>query len=877
MYGKEMSRTYNPQDAEERLYRYWEENGYFTPVIDWDREPFTIVIPPPNITGELHHGHAMFVAFEDLMIRYHRMKGEPTLWLPGTDHAGISTQNVVEKELAKEGLTRQDVGREKFEEMLWEWREEYGGIITHQLRRLGASCDWTRERFTLDEGLSRAVREAFVNLYRKGLIYRGEYIINWCPRCQTALSDLETLHEEEPGKLWYVRYPLEDDGYIEVATTRPETILGDTAVAVNPYDERYKGMVGKIAILPVLERRIPIIADEAVDPEFGTGAVKVTPGHDPTDYEIGERHHLDVINIMNLDATLNENAGPYAGMDRYEARDKLVEDLRERGLLIKTDSHVHAPGRCQRCQTMVEPLVSEQWFVKIKPLAEPAIKAVRDGRINIVPDRFTKVYYNWMENIRDWCISRQLWWGHRIPVWYCDDCRGLTVATVDPEVCEHCGGQNIHQDPDVLDTWFSSGLWPFSTLGWPDNNEDLRYFYPTSVMETGYDILFFWVARMIMLGMEHMGEVPFRVVYLHGLMRDEDGVKMSKSKGNVADPLDVVAEYGADSLRFTIITGSSPGEDMKLYEEKLEANRNFCNKIWQMARFIQGNLPEHYQLPAGRPEDWSHLRLEDRWILSRHNGVIAEVTRLLESYQFGEAGKQIYEFLWGEFADWFIEASKVRLYGESEEARKTARDVLLYVYGRCLRLLHPFMPFVTEEIWQHLPRDCESLIVAAWPEAGPVDEEAETAQQEIWEHIRQIRNRRSEVGWPVEVRPASYTVAGELQEALESEKDVFAFLARVEPRKISAEREETPEGSTVVTGRLATTLVVEVDVEKERQRLEQEMANLEGEIARAEQLLANEGFVTKAPGEVVCRERDKLERYQKERQKLRERLASLAE
>jgi valyl-tRNA synthetase len=876
MNTKDMSRVYSPQETEERLYRFWQEQGYFTPQIDWDREPFAIVIPPPNITGRLHHGHAMFVTFEDLMIRYHRMLGEPTLWLPGTDHAGISTQNVVEQELAKQGLTRHDVGREKFEEMLWEWREEYGGIITHQLRRLGASCDWTRERFTLDEGLSRAVREAFVNLYRKGLIYRGEYIINWCPRCETALSDLETLHEEEPGQLYYVRYPLEEDGYIEVATTRPETILGDTAVAVNPYDERYKKMVGKIAILPVLKRRIPIIADELVDPEFGTGAVKVTPGHDPNDYDIGQRHGLGTVNIMNLDATLNQEAGPYAGMDRYEAREKLVEDLQEQGLLFKTEPHVHAPGRCQRCDTMVEPLVSEQWFVKIKPLAEPAIEAVRDGRIRIVPERFTKVYYNWMENIRDWCISRQLWWGHRIPVWYCDDCDGLTVATVDPTECEHCGGKTIRQDPDVLDTWFSSGLWPFSTLGWPDDTEDLRYFYPTSVMETGYDILFFWVARMIMLGMENMGEVPFHTIYLHGLMRI-GGEKMSKSKGNVEDPLDVVAEYGTDALRFTILTGSSPGEDMSLYEEKLEASRNFANKIWQMARFITGNLPEGYELPSGEPETWPHLRLEDRWILSRHDRLIGDVTRLIDSYQFGEAGKHIYEFLWGEYADWFIEASKMRLYGEDEEAKQTTRHVLIYVLERTLRLLHPFMPFVTEEIWQHLPHEGESLMIAPWPESGPLDEEAELAQQEIWQHIRDIRNRRAEERWPVEVKPASYTAAGELYEALAPQKDVFAWLARVEAKEIAPKTEDVPKGSPVVTGRLSTTLVVEVDVEKERQRLAQEMANLEGEIARSEQLLANVGFTTKAPPEVVCRERDKLERYQKEREKLREKMESLGE
>jgi valyl-tRNA synthetase len=875
MYGKEMSRTYDPQGTEERLYAFWEEKGYFSPQIDQDRKPFSIVIPPPNITGELHHGHAMFIAFEDLMIRYHRMLGEPTLWLPGSDHAGISTQNVVERALAKEGKTRHDVGREKFEEMLWEWREQYGGIITHQLRRLGASCDWTRERFTLDEGLSRAVREAFVNLYSKGLIYRGEYIINWCPRCHTALSDLETPHEEEPSNLWYVRYPLEDGGYIEVATTRPETILGDTAVAVNPYDKRYSDMVGRTAILPVLGRRIPIIADEVVDPEFGTGAVKVTPGHDPTDYDIGQRHDLESINIMNLDATLNEEGGPYDGMERYEAREKLVEDLREQGLLTKIEPHVHAPGRCQRCQTMVEPLVSKQWFVKIKPLADPAIEAVRDGRIKIIPERFTKVYYNWMENIRDWCISRQLWWGHRIPVWYCDDCDGLTVAKVDPTECEHCGGKNIHQDPDVLDTWFSSGLWPFSTLGWPEKTEDLRYFYPTSVMETGYDILFFWVARMIMLGMEHMGEVPFREIYLHGLMRDEDGLKMSKSKGNVADPLDVVAQYGSDALRFTIITGSSPGEDMKLYEEKLESSRNFANKMWQMARFITGNLPEDYELPGGAPLEWPGLRVEDRWVLSRHSRLIGEATRLLDSYQFGEAGKQIYEFLWGEFADWFIEASKVRLYGENEEAKSAALHVLVHVFEGTLRLLHPFMPFVTEEIWQHLPHEGESLMVAPWPQLEPLDERAESSQQEIWQHIRDIRNRRAEERWPVEVKPVSYTAAGDLLEVLNSQKDVFAWLARVEPRAISAQAEAVPAGSTVVTGQLSTTLVVEVDVEKETKRLEQEMANLENEIARSEQLLANEGFVTKAPGEVVCRERDKLERYQKERDKLKDKLGSL--
>jgi len=897
-----MPKTYNPQAVERRLYEWWEKQGYFTPKIDRSKRPFVISMPPPNVTGELHLGHAITATLEDIMIRYHRMRGEPTLWLPGEDHASIAAQYVVEKEIAKEGLTRQGLGREGFLERVWEWMREYRPIIANQHRRLGASCDWTRERFTMDPDLCRAVQEAFVRLYKRGLIYRGEYIINWCPRCGTTLADLEVEHEEEEAKLWYVRYPLVNEEwqtprgewgsgswaagatkFITVATTRPETILGDTAVAVHPEDERYRQLVGRTAILPALGRRIPIIADEAVDREFGTGAVKVTPAHDPNDYEMGKRHHLPQINVMDEDATMNEEAGTYAGFDRFECRRRMVEDLAREGLLVKVEGHRHAPGRCYRCRTLIEPRISEQWFVRTKPLAEPAIEVVREGRIRIIPKRFEKIYFNWMENIRDWCISRQLWWGHRIPVWYCNDCGQMSVTAEETlESCQHCGSGNIHQDEDVLDTWFSSALWPFSTLGWPDDTEDMRYFYPTSVMETGYDILFFWVARMVMMGLAMTGEIPFRTVYLHGLIRDERGRKMSKSLGNVVDPLVVMDEYGTDALRFTLTTGSTPGNDMSLSMQRVEAARNFANKIWNAARFVLAQMTDD-QIPN---PNWSlvigHWSLPERWILSRHNRLVKEVTRLMDNYQLGEAGRQIHDFLWGEYCDWYIEISKIRLYGGDERAKEVALQVLLHVLERTLRLLHPFMPFVTEEIWQHLRGERgegreESIMIAPWPEADEeaIDEEAEGQMGLIMDIVRAIRNARTEYGVEPSRRIEAIIAAGGQRGLVASQADVIAALARVGADKLHIE--ERLEGrptraSALVVGGVEVYLPLAgmVDLERERERLAKEMEGVKGEIARAEKLLADEEFLAKAPPQVVGREREKLAGYREKWDKLRE-------
>jgi valyl-tRNA synthetase len=889
MESQEMPKTYDPPSVEQRLYEWWEESGYFIPSIDPDREPFVISMPPPNVTGVLHLGHAITASLQDLMIRYHRMKGQPTLWLPGEDHASIAAQYVVEKEIEAEGLTREGLGREQFLERVWDWMHRYRHVIAMQHRRLGTSCDWTRERFTMDEGMARAVREAFVRLFQDGLIYRGTYLINWCPRCSTALSDLEVEHAEEESKLYYVRYPIQDSEgeYITVATTRPETILGDTAVAVHPGDARYEALVGRTAILPALHRPIPIIADETVDPEFGTGAVKVTPGHDPTDYDIGQRHKLPTINIMNDDATLNENAGPYAGQDRYEARRNLVADLEKAGQLVKVEAYSHALGHCQRCDTVVEPRVSTQWFVKIKPLAEPAMEAARDGRITFVPERFTKVYFNWMENIRDWCISRQLWWGHRIPVWYCDDCGATSTSAEETlRACRECGSTNIHQDPDVLDTWFSSGLWPFSTLGWPDRTEDLEYFYPTDVMETAYDILFFWVARMIMLGMRMTDQAPFHTVYLHGLIRDEHGQKMSKSKGNVVDPLEVIEEYGADALRFALLTGSTPGNDMKLSLQKVEAARNFGNKLWNAARFVVGNLDDGYDVPtavravAKWQKDPAALNLADRWILSRQNQVIEEVTRLIEQFQFGEAGRQLYEFLWGEFCDWYIEMAKVALYGEDHAAAQRTQAILVYVLERALRLLHPFMPFATEETWQHMPHQGEALIIAPWPESGPVDEAAEAEMEAIMEMVRAIRNARAEYDVEPSRVIAATIVAGTKRELAASQADILARLARIDPAKLRITQtlaEKPAKALALVVGsyEIFLPLAGMVDIDREQARLAAELEEIEQEIGRAEQLLANQDFVTKAPAEVVGRERDKLLDYRQRHSKLRERLKSL--
>ena len=872
----EMSSAYNPKEVEERLYQWWESQGFFTPAVDPSIKPFVIVIPPPNVTGELHHGHAMFITFEDLLIRWHRMRGEPTLWLPGTDHAGIATQNVVEKSLIAEGRARKEIGREEFVRMVWEWKEEYGGIITRQLRRMGASVDWTRERFTMDAQLSRAVREAFVRMYKKGLIYRGPRLVNWCPRDETAISDLEVEHEETQGKLYYVKYPLADNSaeFIMVATTRPETMLGDTAVAVHPDDERYKTFIGRPAILPELGRRIPIIADEAVDKEFGTGAVKVTPGHDQTDYEIGLRHNLAIVNVMNIDASINENGGLYAGLDRMAAREKLVQDLERDGLLDRVEQHTLSIGHCQRCNSVIEPLISTQWFVKTKLLAGPAIQAVRSGDIRIVPERFNKTYFQWMENIRDWCISRQLWWGHRIPVWYCENGH-MTCEVTDPTKCMTCGSTNIRQDEDVLDTWFSSGLWPFSTLGWPEDARDLRYFYPTSVMETGYDILFFWVARMIMMGLEFTGKPPFHTVYLHGLMRDEKGEKMSKSKGNTANPLDLVRDYGADALRFTIVMGSAPGADMKLFPEKLEQSRNFANKIWNAARFVTSNLGEsdnqlsatfdlgqsQVSRTAGEPEgkrgtifanSSTTPNLADRWILSRLHGTVDKVNQLLEDYRFNDAAQELYHFLWDEYCDWYIEASKITLNGNNATAKANTKGLLLHVLDQSLRLLHPMMPYVTEEIWQHLPNHVGSLMMAEWPHAGlPTDPDAEVAFGRIMATVTTIRNARSEFKVEPSRRIPAIVVAGAHRADFENQRPVLELLARLDTARleIEATREHKPEHSyaTVVEDvEIYLPLAGMIDLDKEKARLSIELEKARAEAARTEAKLGGE-FGQRAP------------------------------
>lgn len=901
---REMPKAWDPQAFERQIYDWWEAQGYFKPETQFakglarrDQKPFVISMPPPNVTGALHLGHAMTAAMEDLMIRYHRMKGEPTLWVPGTDHAGIATQNVVERQLAREGLTRRDLGREKFLERVWSWKRQYGAQITEQHRRLGVSCDWSRERFTMDEGLSRAVRTAFVRLYKEGLIYRGKYLVNWCPRCESAISDLEVIHEEEDGHLWYVRYPLIGEAwdgpqaawgsgawaegateFIEVATTRPETILGDTAVAVHPDDERYTQMIGRVAVLPALGRRIPIIADPAVDPQFGTGAVKVTPAHDPTDYEIGQRHGLPQVDVMTNTGGMNEQAGPYAGLDRFACRERLVADLRKEGLLVKVEPHRHAIGHCQRCNTIVEPRISTQWFVRIQPLAEPAIEAVRDGRIRIVPERFAKVYFNWMEAIRDWCISRQLWWGHRIPVWYCQECGGQTCEVTDPTECAHCGSARIEQDPDVLDTWFSSALWPFSTLGWPDDTDDLRYFYPTTVLETGYDILFFWVARMIMMGLKFTGKPPFEVVYLHGLVRDALGRKMSKSLGNALDPVELIERYGCDALRFTLVTSSTPGNDSRLDEKKVEAARNFANKVWNAARFVITNLDDTGPVEA-MSLDEPELTLADRWIISRAHRLMAEVSRLMEMYQYGEAGRQIYEFLWGEFCDWFIEIAKIRLYGEDPAARATVRRVLVYVLERTLRLLHPFMPFVTEAIWQRLPHTGEALIIARWPEPGSVDDVAEAQMALVQEIVRGIRNARSEYNVEPARRIAAWIAAGDATVMLQGQRELLISLARLDPERLVIEPMlSAPErAATVVVGGTTTYLPLAgmVDLEAERERLRKALAALEGDIARSERLLGSDGFRAKAPAEVVAREEARLAGLKEQRTKLKAQLALL--
>jgi valyl-tRNA synthetase len=883
-----MAKAYDPQAVETALYDWWEGQGYFKPELAGpEAEPFVISMPPPNVTGELHMGHALTTFVEDLMIRYYRMLGRASLWVPGSDHAGIATQLQVERMLINQGTSRQEIGREEFVRRTWEWKARYGGRIQNQLRRMGASCDWDRERFTLDEGLSRAVREAFVRLYEKGLIYRGEYLINWSPGLQTAVSDLEVEYSEEEATLYYFKYPIAGadleagpgKGYIPVATTRPETILGDTAVAVHPDDERYRHLIGKTCLVPILNRPIPVIHDTYVSMEFGTGALKITPGHDPNDFDIGQRHGLQILNVLKPDATMNENAGPYAGLDRYECREKLWADMEARELTVKTEEYTLQVPRSQRGGEVVEPMISTQWFVKMEPLAQVGLEAVRDGRITIVPGRFAKVYYNWLENIRDWCISRQLWWGHRIPVWYCNDCEHMTVAREDPTTCEECGGANLEQDPDVLDTWFSSGLWPFSTLGWPDETEDYRRFYPTDVMETGYDILFFWVARMIMQGLEMTDQIPFHTVYLHGLVRDAEGRKMSKTAGNVIDPLQMMDQYGTDAMRFTLLTGSTPGNDMSLSEERIIANRNFANKIWNATRFVVSNLGAAFDAGLGTL-NLSAMDLPDRWIISRHNRLIENVTKLMDTYQYGEAGRQIYEFLWGEYADWYIEIAKIRLYGADARAQATVRRVLVYVLDRTLRLLHPFMPFVTEAVWQHLPHADDSLMAASWPAPGNLDERAEAAMQSIMDAIRAIRNARAEYNVEPARQIVAHIAAGERYELFSAQRDVLVELGRLDADGLRIARtlpDKPGQALTLVVGGVEIYLPLAgmVDLDAERARLQKELQHIENGIDRGQKLLSNEGFVAKAPAEVVQKEREKLAGLQEQGEKLRERLAAL--
>jgi valyl-tRNA synthetase len=937
-----MAKAYDPRQVEDNWYRRWDEAGYFKPRVDPAKRPFTVIMPPPNVTGELHVGHALTASIEDAVVRWHRMLGDPTLWLPGRDHAGIAAQLVVERTLAAEGKTRYDLGREQFVERMWDWIARYGGIIDEQHRRLGVSVDWDRALFTMDPGPARAVRTIFKQLYDKGLIYRGTRITNWCPRCRTALSDLEVAYQEDDGILAYVRYPVvESPGEsITIATTRPETILADTAVAVNPDDSRYQRLIGQHVRVPVVDRDVPIVADSAVEMEFGTGALKITPGHDPVDYEVGQRHNLPIVVVIGLDGLMNAEAGTYAGLEPAEARKRFVEDLRARGLLERVEPYRHSVGHCDRCKTVVEPLISEQWYVRMAPLAAPALEVVRDGRIRIIPERFAKVYFNWMENIRDWCISRQLWWGHRIPVWYCRACPKEIVAVEEPTTCPGCGGP-LEQDSDVLDTWFSSGLWPFSTLGWPDDTEDLRYFYPTSLMETGYDILFFWVARMIVLGLEAMGEVPFRDVYLHGLIR-VGREKMSKVKGNVLNPLELIERYGTDALRLSLVVGTTPGNDTQLNDRKLEDSRNFVNKLWNSARYVLMNVPPEDR-PAGA--GWAELgaqqttllepppsaSLADRWIISRANYVAGEVTRLLQDYQLGEAARTVQEFLWSEYCDWYLEIAKIQLRGEDPAAQRATRFTLGRVLEQTLRLLHPFAPFVTEELWQTLVRPnppqpplpsegrggagaggaaappslpasggagsavpgtppshsgrgaggvgpAPSIMVAAWPAAGPRDPQAERAVGDVVALVTSVRNLRQEKG--VEPRrfvPATL-VGGARADLLRAQAGIIGGLARLEPVEVVDALAEPPkEALPLVAGGFEAYLPAAglFDVAAERQRLQEQIAKTEQLVARSENLLAGPGFSQKAKPEVVQAERDKLAANREQLERLRGQLGAL--
>ncbi len=856
----DMATRFNPQEIEAGLYQAWEEAGAFVAHREEGKKPFTIVMPPPNITGQLHMGHAMDCILQDAPVRYHRMKGDPTLWLPGTDHAAIATEVKIVEAMRKEGLTKQGIGREAFLERAWNWKKEYGGRIVHQQRKMGVSCDWSRERFTMDEGCSKAVREVFVRLFEKGLIYRGQRMINWCPACRSALSDAEVEYKEQASHLWHIRYPGADGSEgVVVATTRPETMLGDTGVAVNPADERYTDLVGKKVILPIMNKEIPVVADDYVEMEFGTGAVKMTPAHDPNDFEVAQRHDLEIITVTNDDGTMNENAGKFAGMGPLECRKVVVEELERLGLLVKIEDYSHNVGFCYRHgDTPVEPRLSEQWFVKMKPLAEPAIAAVKEGKTRFVPDRFSKIYYNWMENIRDWCISRQLWWGHRIPAWYCDDCGEMSVSRTDLTACPKCGGK-VRQDEDVLDTWFSSALWPFSTLGWPEQTEDLKYFYPTSMLVTGYDIIFFWVARMIFSGIEHMGETPFETVLIHGLVRDEQGRKMSKSLGNGVDPLEVVDEYGADALRFSLVMGVSPGNDTRYSTEKVEAARNFANKVWNASRFVLMNVNER------KAFDPAKLETADKWILTRLQEAIRDVSDHMEDGDFGLAATKIYDFAWSEFCDWYIELSKSRLLGEDGESKETVKGVLLFVLENLLKLLHPFMPFLTEQVYKYLPDSEGFLMLQKWPEynEGFVFAEEEQRMQGVMEIIRTIRNLRSEMNVAPSKRTRLMLLPAEgWAETLQNGEGYFRRLAGAEQMEILGDRNAVTEktvSAVVTAGELFIPLGDLVDFAKEVARLTKELENLQKETARSEGMLKNQGFLSKAPAHLVQAEKDKLE------------------
>jgi valyl-tRNA synthetase len=929
-----MATTYDPCSVEERWYRYWLDGGFFDADPGGDRKPFCIVIPPPNVTGILHMGHALNNTVQDVLVRWHRMRGDNTLWLPGTDHAGIATQARVERQLAEEGLTKDDLGRERFLERVWAWKEQYGGTIIRQLKRLGASCDWRRERFTMDEGCSRAVREAFRHLYHKGLIYRGSYIVNWCPQCRTTISDIEVEHSEERGTLTYIRYPgLEGADDIVVATTRPETMLGDTAVAVHPDDPRYRRLIGRQVLLPIMNRRLPVIADAAVDPEFGTGAVKVTPGHDPADFEMGRRHGLEEITVIGKDGLMTPEAGAYAGLPAAEARRQVVAELQRLGLIVRIEDYSHSVGHCYRCETVIEPLVSEQWFVRMKPLAEPALDVVRQGRIRFFPERFTRIYLGWLENIKDWCISRQLWWGHRIPVWYCRTCSEVICPESDPDVCPRCGGTDLEQDPDVLDTWFSSALWPFSTLGWPDRTPELDYYFPTSVLVTARDIIFFWVARMIFMSCEFLHDIPFRDVLINSLVLDHLGRKMSKSFGNIKDPLEVIDSYGADTLRFTLLTGNTPGSEMRFQQERVESARNFANKVWNASRFALMNLGDFDPGPDAAEFEREPLTLADRWILSRFNWTAGEVDRNLEAYELGEAARLLYEFIWNELCDWYIELVKPRLYGEDPESRGVARHVLWYVLRHTLELLHPFMPFLTEEIWQHLSapasgrggpaqevgcqgkkenkehmiessptaglqssaqegmpatgpasdvRRPRSIMVALWPQRRPEleDPESEAQMSLLMDVIRGIRNLRSELGLSPGKPARCVVVTGNAaaRQLLESHAPYIAQLAIARPLEFAGPEQPKPRqalSSVVHACEIYIPLAGLLDLGREIARLEKEAAALEQDLNRVRGKLANESFLAKAPPEVIEKERGREADLEQKLAAVRRRLHTL--